>query len=153
MISFSPGLECKSSRPHVPSSFLSSPRHAPGWLFRHKELLLGVISTVDRPPPGNITYANAPPEDISENGDGTPEDKSELGSHNRATSWIPGGVVGGVEPGTGVDTPPNPWRAGTAAMVNVVGLREGGDGEMSDCNSEDLSMLLRFQGPEALAEV
>ncbi|CAN0389991.1 unnamed protein product [Pylaiella littoralis] len=38
-------------------------------------------------------------------------------------------------------------------MVNVVGLAEGGDGELSDCNSQDLSMLVRLQGPEALAEI
>lgn len=45
------------------------------------------------------------------------------------------------------------WHAGKPRMVNVVGLREGGGGELSDCNSQDLSMLLRLQGPEALAEV
>lgn len=37
--------------------------------------------------------------------------------------------------------------------MTIVGLKEGGDGEESDCNAEDLSMLFRLQGPEALAEV
>lgn len=45
------------------------------------------------------------------------------------------------------------WYSGEPRMVNVVGLREGGGGELSGCNSQDLSMLLRLQGPEALAEV
>jgi len=35
----------------------------------------------------------------------------------------------------------------------VLGLRDGGEGEESDCNSQDLSLLLRLQGPEAFAEV
>lgn len=48
---------------------------------------------------------------------------------------------------------PHEWGAGTPGMMTVVGLREGADGELSDCNSRDLSMLLRLQGPEALAEV
>ncbi len=37
--------------------------------------------------------------------------------------------------------------------MTVLGLRDGGEGEESDCNSQDLSMLLRLEGPEALAEV
>ena len=45
------------------------------------------------------------------------------------------------------------WNAGTPGTVTVVGLAEGGGGELSGCNSQDLSMLLRLQGPEALAEV
>lgn len=35
----------------------------------------------------------------------------------------------------------------------MIGLREGGDGQEADCNAEDLSMMLRLQGPEALAKV
>lgn len=45
------------------------------------------------------------------------------------------------------------WYAGEPRMVNVVGMSEGHGGELADCNSKDLSMLLRLQGPEALAEV
>lgn len=55
--------------------------------------------------------------------------------------------------GAGSQTQPGEWHAGESGMVNVVGLREGGGGELSDCNGRDLSMLLRLQGPEALAEV
>ena len=45
------------------------------------------------------------------------------------------------------------WPSGEARAVTVVGLKEGGNGEESDCNARDLSMLFRLQGPEALAEV
>lgn len=45
------------------------------------------------------------------------------------------------------------WPAGEARAVTIVGLKEGGNGEESDCNAADLSMLFRLQGPEALAEV
>lgn len=45
------------------------------------------------------------------------------------------------------------WHAGEAQTVTVVGLREGGEGEEADCNAQDLSMLFRLQGEEALAEV
>lgn len=48
---------------------------------------------------------------------------------------------------------PEEWPAGEARAVTVVGLKEGGNGEESDCNAGDLSMLFRLQGPEALAEV
>ncbi|CAN0079946.1 unnamed protein product, partial [Pylaiella littoralis] len=44
------------------------------------------------------------------------------------------------------------WHTETSGMVNVIGLAEGGNGELSDCSSQDLSMLVRLQGPEALAE-
>ncbi|CAM9772851.1 unnamed protein product [Scytosiphon promiscuus] len=47
------------------------------------------------------------------------------------------------------------WNAGESRTVTVVGLRgdEGGDvGEESDCHSQDITMLLRLEGPEALAE-
>ncbi|CAN0306434.1 unnamed protein product, partial [Ectocarpus sp. 12 AP-2014] len=36
--------------------------------------------------------------------------------------------------------------------VTVVGLKAQGEGEESDCNSQNLSILVRLQGPEALAE-
>lgn len=45
------------------------------------------------------------------------------------------------------------WYAEEARTVTVVGLTAAGGGEESDCNSQDLSILLRLQGPEALAEV
>lgn len=45
------------------------------------------------------------------------------------------------------------WYAGESRTVTVVGLKAEGGGEESDCNSQDLSILLRLQGPEALAEV
>ena len=37
--------------------------------------------------------------------------------------------------------------------MTVVGLKAKGDGEESDCDSHDISILARLQGPEALAEV
>lgn len=68
------------------------------------------------------------------------------------------GEAGGVEAAdmaeaAGPHDPKHEWHAGKPRMVNVVGMREGGGGELSDCNSKDLSMLVRLQGPEALAEV
>lgn len=48
------------------------------------------------------------------------------------------------------------WNVGESRTVTVLGLNGEGDGdggEESDCNSEDITMLLRLQGPEALAEV
>ena len=45
------------------------------------------------------------------------------------------------------------WYAGDARTVTIVGLKADGGGEESDCSSDDLSILLRLQGPEALAEV
>lgn len=45
------------------------------------------------------------------------------------------------------------WHAGDVQTVTVVGLRDGGDGKEADCDARDLSMLLRLQGEEALAEV
>ncbi|CAM9780585.1 unnamed protein product [Ascophyllum nodosum] len=49
-------------------------------------------------------------------------------------------------------SPAGDWYAGEARLIKVIGLREEGDGEEADCNAEDLSILLRMQGPEALAE-
>lgn len=45
------------------------------------------------------------------------------------------------------------WQAGETRVLKVIGLREGGDGEQADCNAADLSILIRIQGPEALAQV
>lgn len=45
------------------------------------------------------------------------------------------------------------WRSGEARTVTVVGLKAEGGGEESDCDSHDISILLRLQGPEALSEV
>ncbi len=45
------------------------------------------------------------------------------------------------------------WYAEDTRTVTIVGLRAEGNGEQSNCNSHDLSILLRLQGPEALAEV
>lgn len=45
------------------------------------------------------------------------------------------------------------WYAGESKTVTVLGLKADGQGKESNCNSEDLSLLLRLQGPEALAEV
>lgn len=45
------------------------------------------------------------------------------------------------------------WVAGELKTVTVIGLRDQGHGEESDCDARDLTMLLRLQGPEAIAEV
>lgn len=45
------------------------------------------------------------------------------------------------------------WYAGESRTVTVVGLKAEGGGEESDCDSHDVSILIRQQGPEALAEV
>lgn len=45
------------------------------------------------------------------------------------------------------------WHSGGSKTVTVVGLKAKGDGEESDCDSHDISILARLQGPEALAEV
>lgn len=37
--------------------------------------------------------------------------------------------------------------------MTVVGLKAEGGGEESDCDSHDISILARLQGPEALSEV
>lgn len=37
--------------------------------------------------------------------------------------------------------------------MTIIGLEEGGGGKESDCDSGNLSILLRLQGPEALALV
>ncbi|CAM9836849.1 unnamed protein product [Scytosiphon promiscuus] len=142
-----------------------------GWLFQHKDLLLGVVVTVGTPggndngdrgddpatletSEGNETAGSGFAE--GESGTRTPEDGSGPGSGSSGATgniWIPGGGGGGGDRDARRNSPPYQWTAGTVAAVNVVGLREGGNGEMSDCDSEDLSMLVRFQGPEALAEV
>ncbi|CAM9822703.1 unnamed protein product [Ectocarpus sp. 6 AP-2014] len=44
------------------------------------------------------------------------------------------------------------WCARESRTVTVVGLKAQGEGEESDCNSQNLSILVRLQGPEALAE-
>ncbi|CAM9947552.1 unnamed protein product, partial [Ectocarpus fasciculatus] len=44
------------------------------------------------------------------------------------------------------------WSARESRTVTVVGLKAEGEGEESDCNSQNLSILVRLQGPEALAE-
>ncbi|CAM9166423.1 unnamed protein product [Scytosiphon promiscuus] len=43
------------------------------------------------------------------------------------------------------------WYAGEARTVTIIGLEKGKGGEESDCDSGNLSILLRLQGPEALA--
>eukprot|EP00752_Nemacystus_decipiens_P005505 g4981.t1 len=94
-----------------------------GWLFRRRDLLLAVLIAPDS------------------------------GASARESGGASG--VGGADAmaeAAGPRDPTHEWRVGEPRMVNVVGLREGGGGELSDCNSEDLSMLLRLQGPEALAE-
>eukprot|EP00903_Cladosiphon_okamuranus_P007973 g7695.t1 len=63
-----------------------------------------------------------------------------------------GGDANNMAEAVGTGDPRREWQAGKPRMVNVVGLREGGGGELADCDSKDLSMLLRLQGPEALAE-
>lgn len=45
------------------------------------------------------------------------------------------------------------WHAGESKTVTVVGLKADGGGEESDCDSHNISILVRLQGPEALAEV
>lgn len=48
------------------------------------------------------------------------------------------------------------WTANESRIVTVLGLKEQGEngrGEEADCDASNLSMLLRLQGPEALAEV
>lgn len=109
-----------------------------GWLFRRKGLLLAVMFTAggdDSEDPSVATTAVQTT--IGTAGSGGP------------TDWIH--VAEGGDRREGLS--PHEWSAGTPGMVTVVGLREGADGELSDCNSRDLSMLLRLQGPEALAEV
>lgn len=54
------------------------------------------------------------------------------------------------------------WRAGESRIVKILGLKDQDDQcetrevsgvEQADCEGSNLSMLVRLQGPEALAEV
>ncbi|CBJ31518.1 expressed unknown protein [Ectocarpus siliculosus] len=108
-----------------------------GWLFRRKGLLLAVMFTAggdDGEDPSVATTAV--------------QTSSGTAGSGAPTDWIH--VAEGGDRREGLS--PHEWSAGTPGMMTVVGLREGADGELSDCNSRDLSMLLRLQGPEALAE-
>ncbi|CAM9444106.1 unnamed protein product, partial [Ectocarpus sp. 12 AP-2014] len=108
-----------------------------GWLFRRKGLLLGVM----------FTGGGDDSEDPSVAKTAVQKSSGTAGSGG-PTDWIHVAEVGDRREGLA----PDEWSAGTPGMMTVVGLREGADGELSDCNSRDLSMLLRLQGPEALAE-